>query len=152
MEKPDLISYVKTSGQKGLHLCVPLNGSTSFRQTREWSRRLAQILEILHPDQVDFADVEEERSGRVFIDWSQNIDFKSTVCVYSLRATESPSVSTPLAWRELKHAARLSQIGPEEVIRRVRRYGDLFEPVRLKVQVLPPLSALEIPRLRLKSA
>jgi bifunctional non-homologous end joining protein LigD len=87
------------------------------------------------------------RKARVFIDWSQNMDTKTTATVYSLRANTFPSVSTPLSWREVQRAARsdaeserLGALGPEDVLKMVSRRGDLFAPVLQIRQTLPFLS------------
>jgi len=151
--KRGLESYVKTSGQKGLHVCVPLNhSSATFQQTKDWSRRVAEVLELQHPALITSRMTKKLRAGKVLIDWSQNTDFKSTVSVYSLRAADHPTVSLPIAWQEIDSVQRLAALSPAEVVQRVRRRGDLFEAVRLKVQKLPSLATLDLPRLRLKSA
>jgi bifunctional non-homologous end joining protein LigD len=82
------------------------------------------------------------RAGKVFIDWSQNDDHKTTVCVYSLRAQPTPSVSAPLAWEEVEAAVKARdasalRFGPEDVLHRVEEHGDLFAPVLKKKQKLP---------------
>jgi bifunctional non-homologous end joining protein LigD len=74
------------------------------------------------------------RKNKVLIDWSQNDEHKTTVCVYSLRATPKPQVSTPLGWDELEKLWKRGdpdafRFSPDEVRARVRKQGDLFEPV-----------------------
>jgi hypothetical protein len=87
------------------------------------------------------------RVNKVFVDWSQNDDFKTTVNVYSLRAKDQPTVSTPVTWQEVEQC--LAQNDPEllvftadRVLQRVEKSGDLFEPVLKLKQKLPPLDAL----------
>ena len=82
------------------------------------------------------------RTGKVLVDWSQNDEHKTTVNVYSLRARERPTVSTPLRWEEVE--AVLESGDPEElaftsdaVLARVAEHGDLFRPVIELEQELP---------------
>jgi bifunctional non-homologous end joining protein LigD len=82
------------------------------------------------------------RRGKVFVDWSQNDDHKTTVCVYSLRAKEHPTVSAPVSWKEVADATKKRDIGlltfeAREVLRRVKKKGDLFAPVLTLKQRLP---------------
>lgn len=126
-----LESFSKTSGNKGLQVYVPLNTPADFGRTSAASRTIAQILESAHPDRIVTNMRKELRRGKVLIDWSQNQNHKTTLCVYSLRATPSPAVSTPLEWKEVASAVRRRdaaalRFGPQEVLARIRRHGDLF--------------------------
>jgi len=140
-----LASFVKTSGQKGLHVYVPLNRpETTFEDTKTFSRAVALILQKNYPDLVTAKMAKEQRAGRVFINWSQNDTRLTTVCVYSLRAQEQPTESFPLAWDELE--ARAGQgvparfrIDPAEAVERVEKQGDLFREVLVLKQTLPHL-------------
>lgn len=137
-----LESWCKTSGSKGLQLYVPLNTKSTFAHTREFAHMVAQEFEKKHPDRVVSQMKKELRGGKVFIDWSQNSDFKTTVTVYSLRARPRPTASTPLTWDEVergvkkKDAASLT-FEAGEVLKRIDKSGDLFEPVLKKRQRLP---------------
>jgi bifunctional non-homologous end joining protein LigD len=144
LEELGLESFVKTSGSKGLQVYVPLNTPTGYEETKPFSRALARLLEKHHPKQVTSTQKKSERKGKVLVDWSQNDDFKTTVCVYSLRARERPTVSTPLRWDEVE--AALERKDPERlvfdsegVLRRVEQHGDLFEPVLELEQSLPEI-------------
>jgi len=137
-------SVVKTSGSKGLQLYLPLNTKVTYEDTRPWAKTVASRLEAETPDDIVIKPSKEARRGRVFIDWSQNHPAKTTVCVYSLRAKEHPTVSTPVTWDEIDSA--LDAGDPErlvfthdEVLGRVEARGDLFEPVRTLKQRLPKL-------------
>ena len=84
------------------------------------------------------------RRGKVFLDWSQNDDKKTTVNVYSLRAKDRPTVSTPVTWEEVKHAlksknAQTLVFETTAVLKRVEKLGDLFAPVLVLKQRLPPV-------------
>lgn len=137
-----LESLPKTSGSKGLQIYVPLNTPARYEVTKNLAHELARRIEQAHPEAVLSRMAKSERVGKVFIDWSQNDRHKTTVCVYSLRATAEPRVSTPVTWEELaaalkkKDPARLA-FTPDEVLERVEKEGDLFAPI-LKIKQRPP--------------
>ncbi len=140
-----LASFVKTSGQKGLHVYVPLNRpGTTFEDTQKFSKAVAQIMQKNYPDLVTAKMAKEYRQGKVFINWEQNDAKKTMICIYSLRAREKPFVSFPLAWRELenlagqKHPGKL-QVLHSEAVNRAEKQGDLFREVLVKQQKLPHL-------------
>jgi bifunctional non-homologous end joining protein LigD len=139
-----LESFPKTSGGKGLHMYVPLNTpGPTFDITKTFSRMLALKLEQENPAGVTASMSKETRRGRVFVDWSQNDRHKTTVCVYSLRAQDEPTVSAPLTWREVESAARTGRAPrfvADNVVRRVEADGDLFAPVLTTKQRLPEIA------------
>jgi bifunctional non-homologous end joining protein LigD len=142
-ENLGLDSYVKTSGSKGLQVYLPLNGGReSYEQTKPFARAVAELLESAEADLVVSRMTKTRRTGKVLIDWSQNDARKTTICVYSLRPAERPTVSTPLEWDEVRsaldagHAEDLSFEAPE-VLERVSKHGDLFARVLSQVQALP---------------
>jgi bifunctional non-homologous end joining protein LigD len=144
LDKLGLECFVKTSGSKGLQVCIPLNTPTNYDATKTFAKKIADSFEEQNPGLVVAKMNKELRKGRVFIDWSQNDRHKTTVCVYSLRAMASPRVSTPLKWNEVeaafkkKDATKLSFLS-DEVLRRVEKHGDLFAPVLELKQKLPAL-------------
>lgn len=139
-----LESYPKTSGSKGMQVYAPLNGEVTYDETKPFARALAELLERRHPDLVVSSMKKELRVGKVLVDWSQNDEHKTTVCVYSLRAMARPTVSTPLAWDEVEDAYRSGDpdglvFTSDEVLERVDEHGDLFAPVLELEQELPAL-------------
>src|ERR1700730_16736306 len=140
--KMKLKSFAKTSGSKGLQVYVPLNTPATFDQTKDLSRALAQLLEREHGDLVTSSMSKAVRKGKVFVDWSQNDEHKTTICVYSLRAKEEPSVSTPVTWDEVANClkrkkADLLKFRSDQTLARVKKMGDLFAPVEKLKQKLP---------------
>jgi bifunctional non-homologous end joining protein LigD len=121
----------KTSGGKGMQLYARVEGLTAA-QASDLARSYAERLERDDPKRVTSRMTKSLRSGRVFIDWSQNNGKKTTVAPYSLRARENPTVSTPLTWDEVadcKHPADLF-FTADDLPARVAAHGDLFAPLR----------------------
>ena len=140
--KMKLNSWAKTSGSKGLQVYVPLNTPVTYDDTKRLSRSLAQYLEREHSDLVTSSMSKAVRKGKVFVDWSQNDEHKTTICVYSLRAKEEPTVSTPVAWSEVegclkKKDAKVLRFRSDQVLARVEKQGDLFEAVETLKQKAP---------------
>ncbi len=137
--------FAKTSGSKGLQVYVPLNTATKYERTKNFARDVALFLEHHHPDQVVSRMQKSMRTGKIFVDWSQNDYKKTTVNVYSLRAKDHPTVSTPVTWAEVKRAAKNGKLSFEaaEVLRRVKIDGDLFAPVLTLKQKLPSARTLQ---------
>lgn len=136
--------FPKTSGSKGLQVYVPLNKKASYETTKPFAKAIAQLLEKQTPDKVVSKMKKVEREGRVFVDWSQNHRSKTTIAVYSLRARERPTVSTPVTWEEVEAAADSGDGSPlvfeaGAVLERVEQHGDLFAPVLELEQDLPEL-------------
>src|SRR6476620_11130225 len=106
LAKMKLKSFAKTSGSKGLQVYVPLNTAVTYDQTKDLSRALAQHLEHEHADRVTSNMSKAVSKGIVSVSWSQTYGYKTTVCVYSLRATEEPAVSTPVTWNEVERCLK----------------------------------------------
>jgi bifunctional non-homologous end joining protein LigD len=147
LESIHLESFPKTSGSKGLQVFVPLNTAIDYDRTKQFARTLAERLAREHPDLVVSRMQKSLRAGKVFIDWSQNDEHKTTINVYSLRAKARPTVSTPVTWKEVeltagkKDAMRLV-FQSDEALQRAQKLGDLFEPVLSLKQRLPALKAI----------
>ena len=142
-----LESFAKTSGSKGLQVYVPLNTAATYEKTKAFARTVAELLVDELPGLVVSDMKKRLRKGKVLVDWSQNDDHKTTINAYSLRAKERPTVSTPVTWKEVQAAVKkqdagLLVFGPADVLKRVRKSGDLFAPVLTLKQRLPGLKAL----------
>jgi bifunctional non-homologous end joining protein LigD len=140
-----LCAFAKTSGLAGMQVYVPLNRpNVTYEQTKPFARAVADLLARHHPRLVVSHMAKAARRGRVLIDWSQNDEHKTTVCVYSPRAGESPSVSTPVTWEEVAACRDAEdpaplQFTPIAVLDRIRGHGDLFAEVASLRQSLPAL-------------
>jgi len=143
-----LKSFAKTSGSKGLQIYIPLNTKVSYDETKGFAHAIARLLEDQHRDLVVSEMKKAIRTNKVFVDWSQNDQHKTTISVYSLRAREHPTVSTPVTWEEVEAAlkkkdANLLVFESKDVLARVEKMGDLFAEVQTLKQKLPKLSGLE---------
>jgi bifunctional non-homologous end joining protein LigD len=146
-EQFGLQAFPKTSGSKGLQVYVPLNTEVTYDQTKPFAKAIARLLEERYPDQVVSDMKKSLRGNKVFVDWSQNDSYKTTVCVYSLRAKDRPTVSTPVTWHEVESC--LKKADPEllvftsdQALRRVEKQDDLFAAVLKLKQELPELEKL----------
>ena len=143
LDRLNLKSLVKVSGSKGIHLHVPLNTGITYESTQAFAQSIARLLETEYPQLIVSEMPKAKRKGKVFVDWSQNSEHKSTVAVYSLRAkNERPYVAMPVRWDELKKAARKGDASllffePEAALKRVKKMGDLFAPLLELKQKLP---------------
>ena len=144
--------FPKTSGSKGLQIYVPLNDKdvtyeadgADGQGTKPFARAIAQLLEKQTPKEVVSKMKKVERKGKVFVDWSQNHRRKTTIAVYSLRARERPTASTPVTWGEVEEAvdrddADSLAFEAADVLKRIDEHGDLFAPVLELEQTLPEL-------------
>jgi bifunctional non-homologous end joining protein LigD len=138
-----LESFVKVSGSKGLQLYAPLNAGLTYETVKPFAKAFAEAMEQRHPDLTVSKMSKSLRSGKVFIDWSQNTQSKTTVSVYSLRAkSDTPYVSLPVTWDELAAAERAKDprrlyFEPAAAVARLDQIGDLFAPVEKMKQKLP---------------
>jgi len=137
--------FPKTSGNKGLQVYVPLNAAdATYDATKGFARAVAELLEAAEPELVVSRMAKALRVGKVFVDYSQNDEHKTTVCVYSLRARERPAVSTPVTWDEVRACHDSSDpqqlvFEAAQVLVRVAQHGDLFAPVLSLRQEIPAL-------------
>jgi len=126
----DLDARAVTSGSKGLHLYAALPGKLNSEETTGLAKEVAEELQKEHPKLVTATMTKSRRSGKVFLDWSQNAGSKTTISPYSLRGRERPTVATPVTWDEVEAGAEdplgLEQFRFEEVLDRVAEHGDLF--------------------------
>jgi bifunctional non-homologous end joining protein LigD len=136
-------AFPKTSGSKGMQVYVPLNvPGVTYDDTKGFALGLAELLERRRPELVVSDMKKSLRAGKVLVDWSQNDEHKTTVCVYSLRARERPTVSTPVTWEEVEALAACGDPGSlafttDQTLARVAAHGDLFAPVEELEQPLP---------------
>ena len=138
-----LQSFIKVSGSKGLHLTVPLNTAVTYEKTQPFAKAIADLLVQEMPDRVVSAMAVKLRRHKVLIDWSQNSEHKTTVCVYAMRAKHgTPFISLPITWEELakavkKRSAKTLFFSPAAAIKRIQKHGDFYAPVLKLKQKIP---------------
>ncbi|QNE37935.1 non-homologous end-joining DNA ligase [Leifsonia shinshuensis] len=132
-----LATFPVTSGNKGIHVYVPLDGRLSSDQVSDVAHELARALEADHPAEVISTMPKERRVGKVFIDWSQNNAKKTTISPYSLRGTARPFAAAPRSWNEIA-APGLTQLDFSEVLERFDAMGDLLAALDPSPAVRPP--------------
>jgi bifunctional non-homologous end joining protein LigD len=141
----DVQCFPKTSGSKGMQVYVPLNNKkVNYEKTKPMAKAIAQLLEKQTPDKVVSKMKKVERENKVFVDWSQNHERKTTIAVYSLRARERQTASTPITWDEVADVADSGDksklvFESDMVLERIEKHGDLFAPVLELEQELPDL-------------
>jgi len=142
IEPLGLVGFPKTSGSKGMQVYVPLNSPGTHEGAKSFALAVAQLLAKRYPKRILASMSKDRRSGKVFIDWSQNSRHKTTICAYSLRARSRPTVSTPITWPEVVSGAEGEHLSfeVEDVLERVDRLGDLFAETATLVQELPRLA------------
>src|SRR5437764_991153 len=137
-----LRTLAKTSGSKGLQIYLPLNQRITYEETKPFARAVADALAAKRPGLVVSNRKKSLRAAKVLVDWSQNDPHKTTVCVYSLRARDRPTVSTPVTWEEVRECLRANDatrlaFETDAVLQRVEEHGDLFEALLALKQRLP---------------
>ena len=157
LDKLGLQAFPKTSGSKGIQVYVPLNIKVTYDDTNPLAHSIARILEEEHRDLVVSDMKKTLRVGKVLVDWSQNDQHKTTVCVYSLRAKDRPTVSTPITWEEVEKTLKSGR--PEQlvfdsgqVLHRVENQGDHFAPVLSLKQKLPQVGGKAKPKAKKSKA
>jgi bifunctional non-homologous end joining protein LigD len=127
LQQVGLTPVVKVSGKKGLHVLAGVKGVSSDEAT-ELAQQVARRLEADDPDLVVSRMTKKLRVGKVLVDWSQNRAAKTTVAVYSLRATPEPQVSAPVTWEEVGSCEQPEDLvfGPDDVLARIDAHGDGF--------------------------
>ncbi len=139
LEMLDLKSWAKTSGSKGLQVYVPINQPCGHTEAANFALAVGQLLVKKLPSLVLVEMKKQLRSGKVFIDWSQNSFHKTTIAAYSLRGRSTPTVSTPVTWEEVESGAdgQALVFTAKQVLERVSRIGDLFAGTVTETQTLP---------------
>lgn len=141
-----LTACIKTSGGKGLHIGVPVRGAT-FAETKAFAHQVASTMARNDPAGITDIMAKTQRTGRIFIDWSQNDHGKTTACAYTVRVLDEPWVSTPVAWTEIEEALKkkrpnLLRFEPAQVVKRVDELGDLQAPMIHHLQKLPKTAGI----------
>jgi bifunctional non-homologous end joining protein LigD len=134
LDKAGAVSYCKTSGASGLHVYVPLHAAYTYEQARAFAEVIAMMTHEYLPVTTTLERSLDKRKGRIYLDYLQNKRGQTLASVYSVRPVPGATVSTPLAWREVKPGLLPSQFNIHNIVSRVSQQGDLFADV-LKAKV-----------------
>jgi bifunctional non-homologous end joining protein LigD len=131
LQSVGLESYVKTSGSRGLHVYVPVAAGHDYAEAARFAELVAARI-VAHNPEVATVErsLKKRRRARIYVDHMQNARGKSVVAPYSVRPRPGAPVSAPLNWAEVER----KKISPQDftirnIMRRLARKGDLFEPV-----------------------
>ena len=123
-------SYPKTTGSKGIHIYVPIRRGPTQKQVWSFAKEFAYAVASQAPSLLTaIYQVSKRPKGRVLVDYNQNAWGRTLASVYSVRPKEVPSVSTPLKWQELKRGISIDDFTIDSVPARVKRMGDLWQPL-----------------------
>jgi bifunctional non-homologous end joining protein LigD len=140
LELLELPSVVKTSGNRGLHILIPIAPGHTFAQAEELGMRMAHMLMQLMPEKITVENEKEKRRGRLLFDHKQFMA-KTLVAPYSLRASDAAPVSTPIAWDEVTTDLSAKTFNLRTLRARLDARGDLAEPLLDGVAQLAPALA-----------
>ena len=124
LDRLGVISFVKTTGGKGLHVVVPLQKRHSWDEVKDFARNVAMHLTRASPDRFVATPGESNRRGRIFVDYLRNSRGATAVAPYSLRARPGAHVATPLSWGELSDKTPPGTFTIATVVRRVASRKD----------------------------
>lgn len=128
-EELKIPSYPKTSGKTGIHVFIPMGAKYSYDQARQFAQLLVTLV---HERTLTLTSLErnpQKRQHRIYLDYLQNSEGQTLACAYCVRPTKSASVSTPLHWDEIKKGLDPTKFTIANTSSRIRRVGDLFQPV-----------------------
>ncbi len=129
LDKAGVTSYCKTSGASGLHVYVPMKNKYDYTTVKDFAHIIASLVQEQLPDTTSLERSLKKRGDKIYIDYLQNRSGQTLASVYSLRPKKGATVSTPLDWKEVTHKLHPSQFTIENILERVQKKGDLFEPV-----------------------
>ncbi len=132
-----LKSYLKTSGQSGLHIYIPVKNIYNYRQIKKFLKAVAELVVKVKPELATIEWRKNKREGRVYIDYRQNGRAKTLPSPYSLRPTKNASISTPLAWGELHSKIKPADFNLSNITQRLAHKGDLWSDFLKTKQELP---------------
>ena len=120
LDEYKLESFLKTSGGKGYHIVVPLNGKVTWKNARKIAKNIAKLMETKWPDKYTSNMKKERRKGKIFIDWVRNTKGATSVAPYSLRVRKKLTVSMPISWNDLDKI-KPDEITIEQALKRIKR-------------------------------
>ncbi len=121
MQELGLVTFLKTTGGKGLHVVVPLTPGYSFPAIKSFARAIAESMASDSPTKYIANMSKAKRAGKIFVDYLRNDVTSTAVAPYSARAREGATVSTPVAWEELTANLKLPSFTIDTVPQRLKK-------------------------------
>jgi len=126
-------NYLKTTGSKGLHIYIPIQRGPTQKQVWTFAKEFARAVASHSPKVLTAVyQVSKRPRGRVLVDYNQNAWGRTLASIYSIRPRSLATVSTPVTWKELERGVSMEDFRIDNVPARVRRLGDLWEPLLAK--------------------
>ena len=126
-------SYAKTTGSKGIHIYIPIQRGPTQKQVWMFAKEFSHAVASQMPELLTAVyQVSKRPKGRVLVDYNQNAWGRTLASIYSVRPTESATVSTPVKWQELEKGIKMEQFRIGNVPARLRKMGDLWKPLLVK--------------------
>jgi bifunctional non-homologous end joining protein LigD len=119
----------KTSGKRGLHVCIPFGAAYSHEQAKHFSELIARIVNARLPSSTSLVRNPSARQERVYLDYLQNGKGKTLAAAYSARPYPKATVSAPLKWTEVRRGLDPSKFTMRTMPKRLDSLGDLWKPV-----------------------
>ena len=132
LEKIGVPNYCKTSGSRGLHICVPLRGGYSYEEAKYFAMAVAAVVHKKYPKFTSLERMPSKRKGKVYIDCFQNNRGQTIAAPYCVRARAGAPVSMPLEWNEVKKGLKPEEFNLFNSLQRVEKNGDMFKPLLKK--------------------
>lgn len=130
LDKAGAESFCKTSGATGLHIYVPMGKKYTYDQTKDFAHLLGTIVSEQLPSLTTLErNLQKRGNKKIYLDYLQNRRGQTLACAYSLRPRSGATVSTPLAWKEVKKGLRPSEFTITSIFERLKKTGDLFKGV-----------------------
>jgi bifunctional non-homologous end joining protein LigD len=125
-----LVSYVQTTGSRGLHVVSPIKGNTDFDAVRQFARDVADVVAADDPAHRTVEARKAKRGDRLYLDVMRNAYGQTAVAPYAVRARRGAPVATPLEWDELgRRGLRADSFTIRDVPERVAERGDPWSDI-----------------------
>lgn len=129
LDKSGMISFIKTSGSKGLHIFIPVGQRYDYDITKEFIHYIGQLILEEHPDTTSLERSPAKRKGKIYLDFLQNRRGQTIAAPYSVRPKQGATVSTPLKWEEVKEGLSIKDFDIFNTIQRLQKHGDLWKDI-----------------------
>ncbi|HRY59889.1 MAG TPA: non-homologous end-joining DNA ligase [Patescibacteria group bacterium] len=126
-DRIDVRTFLMTTGSRGVHVVIPLDGKINFGKVRKFAKKVAEMLSNDFPDQLTSLISKKKRKGRVFIDYLRNSYGQTAVAPYSVRLKEGAPIAAPISWDDLiKKKFNSQEFNIENIFQKIKKNGDVW--------------------------